>query len=169
MKDESDVYFALEDRVRQSHFKALLTGTSEGRAEALGKYVIALAGFRMQDHVKRADTDPHPEGRVLPRPDAVFGHVSITLSYETAVNVLENASSFSPRNCESRMTYKKCDESLRICTGLDEFSDELERGVAETVSLEEARNVLHLANNHGIVHQVLCTDWLGGPVGKVRS
>lgn len=143
---------------------------SEGRVEALGKYVVALADSRMQEHVKRAKTDLYPEGKVLPLPEAVLEPVSIILPYETAINVLENARSFSLRDCECRMTYKKCDKPLRVCIGLNEFSDELvERGVAETVSLEEAKKVLHLANEHGLVHQVLYTDWLKGEVFDICS
>lgn len=143
---------------------------SEGRSDALGKYALALADSGMDEHVRRARTDPYPEGRVLPVPEAVLEPVSIILPYETAVNVLEKARSFSLRNCECRMTYKKCDKPLRTCLGLDEFSDELvERGVAESISLEEAKKVLHLANEYGLVHQVLYTDWLKGEVYDICS
>lgn len=52
------------------------------------------------------------------------------------------------------MTYKKCDKPLRTCLGLNEFSDELvERGVAEEISIEEAKKALRLADEHGLVHQ----------------
>jgi len=44
---------------------------SEDRANALGKYVVALANSRMDEHVKRAKSDPYPEGKVLPVPQAV--------------------------------------------------------------------------------------------------
>jgi len=143
---------------------------SEGRADALGKYVVALANYHMDEHVKRAKTDSYPEGKVLPVPQAVLEPVSIILPYETAINVLENARSFSLRDCECRMTYKKCDKPLRTCLGLNEFSDELvERGVAESISFEEAKGVLQLANEHGLVHQVLYTDWLKGEVFDICS
>jgi NAD-dependent dihydropyrimidine dehydrogenase PreA subunit/DNA-binding transcriptional ArsR family regulator len=143
---------------------------SEGRVEALGKYVAALADSQMQEHVKRAKDDPYPEGKVLPIPEAVLEPASIILPYETAINVLENARSFSLRDCECRVTYRKCDKPLRVCIGLNEFSDELvERGVAEAVSLEEAKKVLHLADEYGLVHQVLYTDWLKGEVFDICS
>jgi ferredoxin len=146
------------------------TYLSEGRSDTLGKYALALADSRMDEHVGRARTDPYPEGKVLPVPEAVLEPVSIIIPYETAVNVLERARSFSLRDCECRMTYKKCDNPLRMCLGLDDFSDDLvERGVAESVSLEEAKKVLHLANEHGLVHQVLYTDWLKGEVYDICS
>jgi NAD-dependent dihydropyrimidine dehydrogenase PreA subunit len=68
------------------------------------------------------------------------------------------------------VTYRNCDKPLRTCLGLNEFSDELvERGVAEEISMEEAKKVLHLANAHGLVHQVLYTDWLRGEVYDICS
>jgi len=143
---------------------------SEGKADVLGKYAVALANSRMDEHVKRGRTDPYFEGKVLPVPEAILEPVSIILPYETAINVLEKAGSFSLRDCECRMTYKKCDRPLRTCLGLDEFSDELvERGVAEEISVEETKRVLHLANEHGLVHQVLYTDWLKGEVFDICS
>ncbi len=143
---------------------------SEGRAGSLGRYVAALATNRLEEHVRRGRADPYPEGKVLPVPEAVLEPVSLVLPFETAVSVLEKARSFSLRDCECRMTYKNCDKPLRTCLGLDEFSDELvERGVAEEISLDEAKEVLHLADEHGLVHQVLYTDWLQGEVFDLCS
>jgi len=143
---------------------------SEGRTKPLGKYVAALATGRLKEHVKRGRADPYPKGKVLPIPEAVLEPVSIILPFETAINVLEKARSFSLRDCECRVTYKICDKPLRTCLGLNEFSDELvERGVAEKISLEEAKKVLHLANERGLVHQVLYTDWLKGEVFDLCS
>jgi len=143
---------------------------SEGRGDALGKYVVALANHHLEEHVRRGRTDPYPEGKVLPVPEAVLEPVSIILPYETAINVLENARSFSLRDCECRVAYKNCDKPLRTCLGLNEFSDELvERGVAENISFEEAKRILHLANEHGLVHQVLYTNWLKGEVFDICS
>jgi NAD-dependent dihydropyrimidine dehydrogenase PreA subunit/DNA-binding MarR family transcriptional regulator len=152
---------------------------SEGRADALGKYAVALANYRMEEHVKRARNDPYPEGKVLPVPEAILevpinytvpGPVSVVLPRETAIDILEEAESFSLRDCECRMTYKNCDKPLRVCLALNEFSDILvERGVAEKVSLEEAKKVLQIAHEHGLVHQVLYTDWLKGEVFDICS
>ena len=143
---------------------------SEGRAKSLGKYVAALATNRMKQHVERGRTDRYPEGKVLPVPEAVLEPVSIILPFETAIDFLEKARSFSLRDCECRVTYQNCDKPLRTCLGLNEFSDELiERGVAEKISLQEAKEVLHLASEYGLVHQVLYTDWLKGEVFDICS
>ncbi len=143
---------------------------SEGRADALGKYVIALADYRLKEHVEQAKSDPHPEAKVLPIPESVIDPVSVVLPYETALGILEKARSISVRNCECRVTYGNCDGPLKTCLGLNEFSDELvERGVAQKVSFGEAKEVLQLANQHGLVHQALYTDWLKGEVFDVCS
>jgi len=154
-KKDGEVYYSTKP------FQSIVNRyLSEGRAGSLGKYVAALATNRMKEHVKRGRADPYPEGEVLPVPEAVLEPVSIVLPFETAINVLEKARSFSLRDCECR----------RLCLGLNEFSDELvEREIAEKISLEEAKKVLHLANEHGLVHQVLYTDWLKGEVFDICS
>ncbi len=164
-KKDDEVYYSTKS------FQSIVNRyLGEGRAESLGKYAPALTTNRMKEHVERGRADPYPEGKVLPVPEAVLEPVSIILPFETAINVLEKARSFSLRDCECRITYKNCDKPLRTCLGLNEFSDELvERGVAEKISLEEAKKVLHLANEHGLVHQVLYTDWLKGEVFDICS
>jgi len=142
----------------------------EGRADALGKYVAALADYRMEEHVKRAKADPYPEGRVLPVPQAVIEPVFLILPYETAISILEKAKSISVRNCECRATYKNCDKPLRSCLAINGFSDELvERGAAEEITPQEAKKVLQIADSHGLVHQALYTDWLKGEVFDICS
>lgn len=102
---------------------------------------------------------------MLPIPEASLEPVSIVMPFETAIAELEKARSFSLRDCDCRKTYKNCDKPLRTCIGLNEFSDELvDRGVAEPISLEEAKHALSLANEHGLVHQVLYTNWVKGEV-----
>jgi len=164
-KKDGEVYYSTKP------FQSIVNRyLSEGRAKSLGKYISALATNRMKEHVKRGRVDPYPEGKVLPVPEAVLEPISIILPFETAIDVLEKARSFSLRDCECRITYKNCDKPLRTCLGLNEFSDELvERGVAEKISLEEAKKVLHMANEHGLVHQVLYTDWLKGEVHDICS
>ena len=164
-KKDGEVYYSTKP------FQSIVNRhLSEGRAESLGKYVAALAINRMKEYVKHGRADPYPEGKILPVPEAVLEPVSMILPFETAINVLEKARAFSLRDCECRMTYKNCDKPLRTCLGLNEFSDELvEREVAEKISLEEAKKVLHLANEHGLVHQVIYTDWLKGEVSDICS
>lgn len=143
---------------------------SEGRLGHLGKYVAALANYQMEEHIKRSRNDPYPEAKVLPIPESVLEPKSIVLPYETAISILEKAKSFSVRNCDCRMTYNKCDNPLRVCLGLNEFSDELvERSVAEKISLEEAEDILKSADKHGLVHQALYTDWIKGEVFDICS
>jgi ferredoxin/DNA-binding transcriptional ArsR family regulator len=143
---------------------------SEGRVGGLGKYLSVLADYRMDEHASRARAGPYPEGKILPVLDAVVEPVSVVLPYETAVSILEKARSASLRDCGCRVTYRHCGNPLRTCLAINEFSDELvERGVAEEISLEEAKEVLRIANAHGLVNQALYTDWLKGEVFDICS
>lgn len=143
---------------------------SEGRAGPFGRYVSALANYTMQEHIERAKADPHPEAKVLPIPGAIEEPVSVILPQETASSILRRARTISIRNCDCRMAYRNCDGPLRTCLALDDFSEELvERGVAEEVSLEEAERVLMIADEKGLVHQALYTDWLRGEVFDICS
>jgi len=142
----------------------------EGRADALGKYVVALANYQIEEHVRRGRTDRYPEAKVLPIPEAVMEPVTIILPYETAINILEKAKSISIRNCECRLTYKNCDKPLRTCLAINEFSNELvERGAAQEIPVDEAAKVLKIANEHGLIQQALYTDWLKGEVFDICS
>jgi len=143
---------------------------SEGRIGALGKHVAALADYRMDEHVRGARADPYPEGKVLPIPDALIQPISVVLPYDNAVSILTKARSISLRECGCRITYRNCDNPLGTCLALDEFSEELvERGIAKEIHLEEARDVLKIANAHGLVNQALYTDWLKGEVFDICS
>jgi len=143
---------------------------SEGRVGTLGKHVAALADYRMGEHVRQAREDPYPEGKVLPIPDAIIQPVSVVLPYDTAVSILTKARSMSLRECGCRVTYRNCDNPVGTCLALNEFSDELvERGIAKEIHLEEARDVLKIANARGLVNQALYTDWLRGEVFDICS
>jgi len=143
---------------------------SEGRVGALGKYVAALADYRMDEHARRAGADPYPEGKVLPISDAVIEPVSVVLPYETAISILGKARSISLRDCGCRVTYRNCGNPLRTCLAINEFSNELvDRGVAKKIPLEEAKEALKIANVHGLVNQALYTDWLNGEVFDICS
>jgi ferredoxin len=142
----------------------------EGRAGTLGRYMIPLADYRMDEHAKRAKSDPYPEGKILPTLEAVIEPVSVVLPHETAMNILSKARSVSLRDCECRTTFRNCAKPLRTCLAIGEFSDELvERGVAVKISLNEAKAVLRTANEHGLVNQALYTDWIKGEVFDICS
>lgn len=137
----------------------------EGRTKGLKGYLKALGDYFLEEHVREGKNYPYPLGKVLPVTEALPEPVSIVLPYETAMNVLKRAKSFSLRNCSCRMTYRNCDSPLMTCLALDEFSDELvERGAAREVRLEQAEKVLTLANRHGLVQTAIYRDWLKGKV-----
>jgi len=161
----------IEPRYSLKHFHDIIGRyLGEARTDAFGKYVAALANYRIEERVKQAKADPYPKAKVLPVPEAVMEPVTVVLSYETAFSVLEKANSISIRNCECRVTYGNCDKPLRTCLAIGDFSDDLvERGVAEEISIEEAKEILKIANEHGLVLQALYTDWLKGEIFDLCS
>jgi len=163
-RDEIPRYYLRSFQVIISRF------LSEGRKDWLGEYVQALATYRMDQHVERATNDPYPEAKVLPISQAVIKPVAIVLPYETALSILDKTRTFAVRNCECRETYDNCDNPVRTCLALNELSDEfVERGIAEPISQDEAKQILQLADEHGLVHQVIYTDWQTGEVRDLCS
>jgi len=142
----------------------------ENRTNAFGKYAAALTNYPFEEHVKRAKADPHPEAKILPIPEAITEPVTIVLPTETATTILQKADHISLRSCECRLIYKNCNKPLETCLAINDFSEELvERGAAQQISLEQAKNALQTANKHGLVHQALYTDWLKGEVFDICS
>jgi NAD-dependent dihydropyrimidine dehydrogenase PreA subunit len=124
----------------------------------------------MDEHVKRAKGYPHPQSKILPIPEAVEEPDVIVLPFEPAINVITKARSISIRDCECRMTYNNCDKPKKTCLALNDLSEEfLERGVSEEIPLEEAKKILKIANEQGLVHQVIYADWLKGEVKDMCS
>jgi len=163
-RDETPRYYLRSFRGIISRF------LSEGRKDWLGEYVQALVTYCMDQHVEYAKNDPYPKAKVLPISQAVIEPIAIVLPYETALSILDKARTFAVRNCECRETYNNCDNPVRTCLALNKLSDEfVERGVAESISLDEAKQILQLADEHGLVHQVIYTDWQTGEVRDLCS
>ena len=78
------------------------------------------------------------------------------LPAERVLQFLKDARSFSVSPCVCRTHYGRCDAPVDVCFSLDGVADRLvDRGEARRLSLEEAREILDLANEHGLVHLTL--------------
>lgn len=172
----------IQDRIRYStkSFTGIITSyLAEGKDEILGHYAKLFANFRINKGAQRAQNNLTPVAKVYPLPESITRisinntipkPISIILPQNTVIQILEQARTFSVRNCMCRMIYKNCNNPLRTCITLNEISDRLvERGVAERISLEEAKEVLKIANEHGLIHMVLYSDWLKGEVYDICS
>lgn len=172
----------IQDRIFFStkSFSGIITSyLAENREEILGQYAKIFASFRINEQAQKAQDNPTPAAKVYPLPESIStisinktipAPISVILSQNTVIQILEQARSYALRDCQCRMIYKNCNNPLRVCFTLNETSDRLvERGVAERISLEEAKEVLKKANEHGLVHMALYSDWLKGEVFDICS
>ena len=78
------------------------------------------------------------------------------LPTEQAMEILRAAKSIALQNCVCREHYQRCDNPREVCLTLNEVGDKfVARGKARSISLEEAAEVLRVANEHGLVHLTL--------------
>ena len=71
---------------------------------------------------------------------------------EQALLALRNARSFAVTDCQCRSLGGHCGRPAEVCFLLNDKADRLvEKGLARRISLEEAKNRLALANEHGLV------------------
>lgn len=75
------------------------------------------------------------------------------LPTQQVVEILRNSRSYALAPCACRTKHKRCDNPLEVCFYTNDVADKfVEQGIARRVSLEEATEVLKLANEHGLVH-----------------
>lgn len=172
----------IQDRILYStkSFSEIITSyLAEGRDEILGQHAKIFPSFRIKERAQKAQNNLTPVAKVYPLPESISTisinktipkPISVILSQNTVFQILEQARSYALRNCQCRMIYKNCSNPLRVCFTLNEISDRLvERGVAERISLGEAKEVLKKANDRGLVHMALYSDWLKGEVFDICS
>jgi len=75
------------------------------------------------------------------------------LPTEQAEEILRNARSIALTNCACRTRYKHCDNPTQTCLLINQAADKrVAEGRARYLSIEEAKEVLRLANERGLVH-----------------
>jgi Pyruvate/2-oxoacid:ferredoxin oxidoreductase delta subunit len=75
------------------------------------------------------------------------------LPTQQVMEILRNSRSFALAECLCRKRHKRCDNPLDVCFYTNDVADKkFEQGAARRVTLEEASEVLKLANKHGLVH-----------------
>lgn len=75
------------------------------------------------------------------------------LPTQQVVEILRNSRSYALAPCACRTKHKRCDNPLEVCFYTNDVADKkVEQGAARRVSLQEATEVLKLANEHGLVH-----------------
>ena len=82
-----------------------------------------------------------------------LGALQWVLPTQQVLEILRNSRSFALADCLCRTTHKRCDNPLEVCFYTNDVADKkVEKGDARRVDLQEAADVLKLANAHGLVH-----------------
>ena len=69
------------------------------------------------------------------------------------IEFLRNARSFALIPCECRTRYHRCDNPVDVCFVINDAADAcMAQGIGRHVSLEEAKDALRRADEHGLVH-----------------
>jgi Pyruvate/2-oxoacid:ferredoxin oxidoreductase delta subunit len=72
---------------------------------------------------------------------------------QQVLEILRNSRSFALANCLCREKRKRCNNPLEVCFYTNDVADKkVKDGSARSVSLQEAAEILKLANEHGLVH-----------------
>jgi ferredoxin len=75
------------------------------------------------------------------------------LPTQQVIEIIRNSRSFALANCLCRTKHKRCDNPLEVCFYTNDVADKkVEQGAARRVSLQEAAEVLKLANKYGLIH-----------------
>ena len=75
------------------------------------------------------------------------------LPTEQVLNLFRNATAIALTQCECRSHYQRCDHPVDVCFLLnDEAKKGIQSGEASPVSLDQAAEILRVANDRGLVH-----------------
>lgn len=92
-------------------------------------------------------------GRIIPVQEA-FRPQQWILPTQEALQIVCEARSFALADCTCRLHYRRCSRPLETCLLIGDMAEAwVEGGKARRISFNKAREVLLLANIHGLVHQ----------------
>ncbi len=78
------------------------------------------------------------------------------LPTEQVIQILRKARSFALTSCECRERYQRCESPLDVCFIINDEADKyVTEKKARPITIEEAEEVLHKANDNGLVHLTL--------------
>jgi NAD-dependent dihydropyrimidine dehydrogenase PreA subunit len=90
--------------------------------------------------------------KVIPLQESLSG-LQWILPTQQVVEILRNMRTFALANCTCRVRYKRCENPLEVCIVTNDMADKwVAQGEARYVTLEEAKERLKLAHEHGLVH-----------------
>lgn len=90
--------------------------------------------------------------KVIPISESLSG-LQWVLPTQQAIEILRNSRTFALVSCDCRTRYNRCDNPREVCILINDVADkEVARGRGCYIDLEEAKNRLKLAHEHGLVH-----------------
>jgi Pyruvate/2-oxoacid:ferredoxin oxidoreductase delta subunit len=117
----------------------------ENRDEELEKRMLMFDGWVKEGKIPSSS-------KVIPVRQSL-GALQWVLPTQQVLEILRNSRSFALANCLCRTTHKRCNNPLEVCFYTNDVADKmLEQGAARRVDLQEATEVLKLANEHGLIH-----------------
>jgi len=90
--------------------------------------------------------------KVVPVVESLSG-LQWVLPTQQAVEVIRNMRSFALANCGCRERYQRCDNPMEVCIFTNDIADQyVKDGKGRYITLDEAKDVLKKAHEHGLVH-----------------
>ncbi len=145
----------------RSFYDVIRSHLEEYRYDALGfenlhtlrQYYISTRIRKTEETIKRRELKY--SSKVIPVRKAIPA-TQYVLPTQQAIKILEEARLFALAKCGCRVAFRNCSNPLDTCLLLDEEAECLmSRGYAKEISLDEAKNVLEIANRAGLVHLTL--------------
>jgi hypothetical protein len=118
----------------------------EERDEELEKRMMMFDGWVREGKIPSSS-------KVIPIKESLE-NLQWVLPTQQVLEILRNSRSYALANCLCRTKHKRCDNLLEVCFYTNDVADKkVEQGAARRVDLQEATEVLKLANNHGLIHR----------------
>ena len=118
---------------------------TEMRDEELEKRLCTYDGWVREGKIPTSS-------KVIPVNKAMSG-LQWVLPSQQALEILRNSRSYAVADCQCKTTYKRCDNPREVCFYINDVADKkVALGAARSVTLEEAAEILELANAHGLIH-----------------
>ena len=106
---------------------------------------------------------PKAPTRVIPVNTAIEAKQQI-LATEDAYQLVENAKKISTVPCTCRLIAKRCDNPVEVCIQLNRAAEySLERGTGRELTVDEAKEMLRLCEEKGLIHMTMRTHGSGSP------
>jgi len=107
-----------------------------------------------KDIAKLGNAFPKPASRVIPARASIDESAKV-LPNEDINGVIDKANRVAVVKCPCRRMAQKCDRPVEVCLQLNKGADyAIKRGSGREVSKEEAKEILQLAAEGGLVHSV---------------